>query len=66
MTRDPSSAARGGAIPGGAAPVPAWLARLAAGAGQMVVPDRLRAPDQGGRASAVLLLFGETAAPPTC
>jgi len=44
--------------------VPAWLAKLAAGAGQMVVPPRLRAPEQGGRASAVLLLFGETAGAP--
>src|SRR5262249_24675614 len=38
----------------------AVLTRLAAGGGRMVVPPQLRAPDQGGRASAVLLLFGET------
>jgi hypothetical protein len=30
----------------------------------MVVPPRLRAPVRGGRASAVLLLFGETAGAP--
>jgi 8-oxo-dGTP pyrophosphatase MutT (NUDIX family) len=45
-------------------PAPAWLARLAAEAGQMVVPPQVRAPDQGGRPSAVLLLFGETAGAP--
>ncbi len=45
-------------------PVPAWLTRLAAEAGQMVVPPQVRAPDQGGRPSAVLLLFGETAGAP--
>src|SRR5262249_61150573 len=45
-------------------PVPAWLTRLAAGAGQIVVPPQLRAPDQGGRASAARVLFGETAGEP--
>src|SRR5215469_6890028 len=44
--------------------VPAWLTRLAAEAGQMVFPPQVRAPDQGGRPSAVLLLFGETAGAP--
>ncbi len=45
-------------------PVPAWLTRLAAEVGQMVVPPQARAPEQGGRPSAVLLLFGETAGGP--
>ena len=45
-------------------PVPAWLTRLAAEVGQLAVPPQLRAPDQGGRPSAVLLLFGETAGAP--
>jgi 8-oxo-dGTP pyrophosphatase MutT (NUDIX family) len=59
-------AAEGPAAVGPAAggPTPAWLTNLAAGAGQMVVPPWLRAPDAGGRASAVLLLFGETAGAP--
>ena len=56
-----SPAADGTAADG---PVPAWLTKLAAGTGQMVVPPRLRAPVRGGRASAVLLLFGETAGAP--
>src|SRR5262249_47806094 len=53
--------ASAGAVEGGpapAGPAPAWLTELAADAGRMVVPPRLRAPDRGGRASAVLLLFG--------
>src|SRR5262249_39610427 len=33
-------------------PVPAWLTRLAAGAGAVVGPPHPRAPHQGGRASA--------------
>ena len=45
-------------------PVPAWLTRLAAEAAEMVFPPQVRAPDQGGRPSAVLLLFGETAGAP--
>jgi 8-oxo-dGTP pyrophosphatase MutT (NUDIX family) len=43
---------------------PAWLTELAARAGEMSVPARLRAPAHGGRSSAVLLLFGETAGAP--
>jgi 8-oxo-dGTP pyrophosphatase MutT (NUDIX family) len=43
---------------------PAWLTGLAARAAEMRVPPRLRAPEQGGRSSAVLLLFGETAGAP--
>ena len=43
---------------------PAWLTELAARAGEMRVPPRLRAPAHGGRPSAVLLLFGETAGEP--
>jgi len=77
VTPDPADAAAGGAVPPGEpspgpaseeltadGPAPAWLTELAAGVGQMVVPPRLRAPDTGGRASAVLLLFGETAGVP--
>jgi 8-oxo-dGTP pyrophosphatase MutT (NUDIX family) len=45
-------------------PVPDWLTRLAAEAGHMTVPPQVRAPDQGGRPSAVLLLFGATAGAP--
>ena len=40
--------------------VPEWLARLASRAGDLTVPPRMQAPAQGGRPSAVLLLFGET------
>jgi 8-oxo-dGTP pyrophosphatase MutT (NUDIX family) len=40
--------------------VPEWLTRLAGRAGQLTVPPRMQAPAQGGRPSAVLLLFGET------
>lgn len=40
--------------------VPEWLTRLADRAGQLTVPPRMQAPAQGGRPSAVLLLFGET------
>ena len=57
----PGSGAPGPVPPGAAssgAP-PAWLTELAARAGEMRVPPRLRAPAQGGRFSAVLLLFGE-------
>ena len=38
-------------------PVPAWLRELAAAAGTMQVPARLRPPACGGRRSAVLVLF---------
>jgi 8-oxo-dGTP pyrophosphatase MutT (NUDIX family) len=77
VTPDPADAAAGGAVPPGGpspgpaseepaadGPAPAWLTKLAAGVGQLVVPPGLRAPDTGGRASAVLLLFGETAGVP--
>jgi 8-oxo-dGTP pyrophosphatase MutT (NUDIX family) len=40
--------------------VPEWLAGLAGRAGELTVPPRMQAPAQGGRPSAVLLLFGET------
>jgi 8-oxo-dGTP pyrophosphatase MutT (NUDIX family) len=62
VTPDSSGADPPGAAP--ARPAPAWLTTLADGTGQMAVPPLLRAPDQGGRASAVLLLFGETAGAP--
>jgi 8-oxo-dGTP pyrophosphatase MutT (NUDIX family) len=57
VTPDPSGAASPGTAP-------TWLTRLAAKAGEMVIPPRLQAPDQGGRPSAVLLLFGETQGDP--
>ena len=41
-------------------PVPEWLTGLAGRAGELTVPPRMQAPAQGGRPSAVLLLFGET------
>jgi 8-oxo-dGTP pyrophosphatase MutT (NUDIX family) len=62
----PGSGAPGPVPPGAAssgAP-PAWLTELAARAGEMRVPPLLRAPAYGGRSSAVLLLFGETAGEP--
>jgi 8-oxo-dGTP pyrophosphatase MutT (NUDIX family) len=40
--------------------VPEWLSRLASRAGRLTVPPRMQAPPDGGRPSAVLLLFGET------
>ena len=40
-------------------PVPEWLRNLAAAAATMEVPRVLRPPAHGGRASAVLVLFGE-------
>jgi 8-oxo-dGTP pyrophosphatase MutT (NUDIX family) len=49
-------ASASGAIP--ADGVPAWLVRLASAAERMGVPERLRPPDSGGRAAAVLILFG--------
>jgi 8-oxo-dGTP pyrophosphatase MutT (NUDIX family) len=39
---------------------PAWLARLAVSAETFQVPPTLRPPGQGGRAAAVLVLFGVT------
>src|SRR6202030_1794444 len=56
-----------GLVPPGAASSgapPAWLTELAGRAGEMRVPPPLRAPAHGGRSSAVLLLFGETAGDP--
>ncbi|NYE50919.1 8-oxo-dGTP pyrophosphatase MutT (NUDIX family) [Spinactinospora alkalitolerans] len=43
---------------------PAWLASLAEAAERMPVPRRMRPPREGGRHSAVLVLFGETDAGP--
>jgi 8-oxo-dGTP pyrophosphatase MutT (NUDIX family) len=40
--------------------VPDWLTTLASRAGRLTVPPRMQAPPEGGRPSAVLLLFGET------
>jgi 8-oxo-dGTP pyrophosphatase MutT (NUDIX family) len=45
--------------PDAAAGVPAWLTDLAAAAPRMAVPDLRRPPAAGGRAAAVLILFGE-------
>jgi 8-oxo-dGTP pyrophosphatase MutT (NUDIX family) len=42
-----------------ALPVPGWLRRLAEAAVEMDVPRAIRPPSFGGRASAVLVLFGE-------
>ncbi|RCG30307.1 CoA pyrophosphatase [Sphaerisporangium album] len=42
-------------------PVPGWLTDLAATAVDRPVPAPLRPPASGGRAAAVLLLFGESA-----
>ncbi|MDH2426718.1 CoA pyrophosphatase [Sphaerisporangium sp. TRM90804] len=42
------------------APVPGWLSDLAANAADHPVPSLLRPPADGGRAAAVLLLFGES------
>ncbi len=48
--------------PGGAAPQ--WLTALAKQAARMTVPAALRPPASGGRPSAVLMLFGESAGEP--
>ncbi|MDE3724529.1 CoA pyrophosphatase [Nocardiopsis sp. N85] len=40
-------------------PVPPWLAALADSASGMTVPPQMRPPRDGGRESAVLILFGE-------
>jgi 8-oxo-dGTP pyrophosphatase MutT (NUDIX family) len=45
-------------------PVPAWLRELARSAGQMTVPPGLRPPPDGGRHSAILILFGDGPAGP--
>jgi 8-oxo-dGTP pyrophosphatase MutT (NUDIX family) len=50
--------------PEAASEVPAWLAALAAAAGQAAVPERLRPPEIGGRPAAVLILFGTGSAGP--
>jgi 8-oxo-dGTP pyrophosphatase MutT (NUDIX family) len=50
--------------PGPAAAAPAWLRELAVAAGQMTVAAQLRPPPAGGRASAVLVLFGTGPAGP--
>ncbi|GHC97413.1 coenzyme A pyrophosphatase [Nocardiopsis terrae] len=39
---------------------PLWLSALADDAQAMPVPEPMRPPEQGGRESAVLILFGET------
>lgn len=44
--------------------VPEWLTGLASRAGELTVPRQMQAPSQGGRPSAVLLLFGETGGEP--
>jgi 8-oxo-dGTP pyrophosphatase MutT (NUDIX family) len=49
---------------GSAGPVPAWLRELADAAATMPVPELLLPPADGGRRSAVLVLFGEGPAGP--
>ena len=44
--------------------VPVWLSDLARSAGQMKVPPGLRPPANGGRHSAILILFGDGPAGP--
>jgi 8-oxo-dGTP pyrophosphatase MutT (NUDIX family) len=44
--------------------VPGWLRDLAASAGSMSVPAGLRPPPDGGRRSAILILFGDSPAGP--
>ncbi len=46
-------------MPGIAAAVPGWLAELAAAASRAGVPAAMRPPPRGGRAAAVLILFGD-------
>ena len=53
-----------GGPPRSAEPVPAWLRELAAAAATMPVPEQLLPPADGGRRSAVLVLFGEGPAGP--
>jgi 8-oxo-dGTP pyrophosphatase MutT (NUDIX family) len=43
----------------GSAAAPAWLAKIAAAAPELIVPPQLRPPANGGRPAAVLILFGE-------
>lgn len=47
-----------------ASAAPGWLTDLARSAGQMVVPPALRPPPDGGRHSAILILFGNGATGP--
>lgn len=49
---------------GPAGQIPGWLADLARSAEQMVVPAGLRPPPDGGRPSAILILFGVGSAGP--
>lgn len=44
--------------------IPVWLRELARSAGQMSVPAGLRPPAEGGRHSAILILFGDGTAGP--
>jgi len=47
----------GGTVTAGGEPVPTWLRELAAAARTTEVPAQLRPPPEGGRRSAVLVLF---------
>jgi 8-oxo-dGTP pyrophosphatase MutT (NUDIX family) len=49
-----------GPVPGPGTPAPDWLTRLAAAARQLTVPPAMAPPPDGGRPSAVLILFGES------
>jgi 8-oxo-dGTP pyrophosphatase MutT (NUDIX family) len=73
----PDGGAPGGSVPGGSVPrgsvpgaladgkpAPEWLTRLAAAAERMAVPAALTPPPEGGRRSAVLILFGAGPAGP--
>ena len=67
MTRTPTPGARDAPVPdpagsaaaAGTRAVPEWLRDLARAGGQMQVSAHLRPPRAGGRASAVLVLFGD-------
>lgn len=59
--RVPSATARPG---GRVGEVPGWLRDLAASAERMEVPAELRPPADGGRRSAILILFGDAGAGP--
>jgi 8-oxo-dGTP pyrophosphatase MutT (NUDIX family) len=55
----PAGSSSAGSSPGRSpAAVPDWLTPLVTAAGQLVVPAQLRPPAEGGRPSAVLVLFG--------
>jgi 8-oxo-dGTP pyrophosphatase MutT (NUDIX family) len=67
MPADDGARAQDRGAPDGAAGgpgAPGWLTRLAAAAAQMPVPETLVPPPSGGRASAVLILFGAGPAGP--